>query len=640
MPESAAFYDQDNLTKTLKESDRSKVAELISQRFSNATTQIQKLIEDSRDAWDFYLHNKPNANVPQMSKGDKIEVNNRTSRRGLRLGLIPRSVDSVLSILTNSLFPSDERFFRGTPQNPSAMEFQEMIEQFMADNFAEANITQEMRKLLLTLLLDSAAACAVQWKQKKRKKVVYEAKSIELAGIKVELPVLGMKKKTIDDFIEWEGSSLEPLDFNDWRVDPTARCIEDSWFIRRWYEPVWKVKRDYNLKKVDAYHTAWEDSNDANSNMKRSASGLADPPIKLDSEDAGKEDALLMACYDDFIIDGELYENHIAVTLNGKELIWFGPNPYHHGRMPYIVTSLIPIPNQIYGMSLINHAIPSAGVVDTAVDKIMKIGHLAAEPIFEVDATEAAFKKAKRVTAGMTFPVRKPNSIRQVPIQVQNLSVLLQIIEKAEDNIREVTGASPLFTGEDFANSPSNITAFQVDQHLQGANSRFQAMMNNFSNVVLEQFCYMAFENFKQFKEKDEFVPVGMEQKELTVDILRQCDFKWLITSANAANTRGKRLANIRSLLLEIMPPLVQGGVVKLSQQNLVIDQQQLLREMLVLGGVPNADELLKSEPMEMMNGPLQPPVPGGPGQAPAIPEGQPGIPAPQGAGAPIPPVQ
>jgi len=634
MPDSYAFDDAVNVAKSFG-SKGNDVAQMISERFSRTTSEIQELISDSKEAWDFYLRNHPQAQHLAGQTGRRLGTANiNRSKKGLRLGLIPRSVDSVLSILHNSIFPSDERFFRGTPKNDVALRYQELYEQYRADNFAESNATEELRRFLLTLELDPAACLAVPWKVKKRKKTVYEAPSISFGGIEIPLPVLGVKEKTINDFVEFEGTVVECLDFNDWRVDPNARSIEDSWFIRRWYAPTWQVERDYDLKNVKPYHTSYLWDDDVDGNQKRLASGLT-APIPFDEEEEGKQQALLMICYDDFVIKGKVYENHVAVTLNGQELIWFGPNPYNHGRVPYIVHSLMPIPNQIYGLSLIKHAIPSAAVVDTAVDRVLKIGSWAAKPVFEVLNTEPAWRESKEVEPGMTIPVKRLGSIQQIQVNVTNLSLLEAVIQKAEDNIREVTGASPVFTGDDFANSPSNITAFQVDQHIQGANSRFQSIMNNFTNSVLEPLLYMSFENDKQFKTKDEYVAVGDITKTLTPELIKQMDFKWLITSAQAANSRGKRLANIRSLLLEIIPPMLQSGLVSLKPQGIEVDPYVALNDMLVLGGLPNANEIIKLIPMQgAMNGlpGLPPNVTGGGGPLPPAAQGAPGLP-----GAPLP---
>lgn len=605
MPESTAFYNEDNKLSSLSKEQRQRLAGRISKKWEQATFDLSELIEESREGWDYYIKNHPTLQQSNNRSVGKADTFNTSKQKGLRLGLIPKVVDSIVSLLHNSTFPADERFFRGTPKNQVALENQELVEQFMSDNMAEANVTEEFRKLYLTLAIDPAACVALPWKQTTRKKVIYETPQLSVGGITIPLPMLGLKEKVIPDFVEWEGTKVECLDFNDWRVDPTARSMEESWFMRRWYEPTWKVKEDYGLKKVDSYAASYELVDDPLGNRKRELSGLV-VPIPFDDEEEGKDQALLMIYYDDIVIDGKVYKNHAAVCLNGQDIIWFGENPYNHGKIPYVVHSLNPIPNQIYGIPLIHHAVPSAAVADTAVGKALKIGSLAADPIFEVDATERALNKSFQVKPGMTIPVKRANSIRQVQVNIANLPFLMELLDKAEENIREVTGASQMIMGEDF-NQPANITAFQVDQHMQGANSRFQAIMKNFNNNVLEPIMFITFENFKQFKGESEYIPVGQENKELSPDLLKQCEFKWIVTSAQAANNRGKRLANAMGLLNDIIPTLVSNGLAQLSGNIPIFDIPTILKQVMLLGGEPMVDQYMQVTQMPPM--PMMPPT-------------------------------
>lgn len=596
MPESTAFTDEANIVDRFDDATNAREARRISDRWTSVTVEIGPFIEESRIAHDFYLRNRPERKSRMKQAGQKLDsANTNPDGKGLRLGFIPRAVDSVMAMLMKFLFPPDERFFRGTPQNKESERNQEMYEQHLMVNFAEENTTEKWEQCLKNGCLDRAYCMSLHWKQKITRKITYKPKTFEIAGIEIPIPLLGLEKTIDDNFVEWEGTVHEPLDFTDWRVDPTARNFEDSWFMRRWYEPVWEVKRKYGLKDVQPYHAFYSEIHEGDGSQKRDALGFSFP-IQPNAEPDGKDKALLMIMWDDFIINGKIYENHAALVLNGTKLIWFGPNPYDHGRKPYIVDSLLPVPGQIYGLSLVHHSLPSASTIDTIVDKTLKIGSFAADPIFEVDMMEPALRKTKVIKAGMTIPVKRVGqAIRQVPINISNLTLLLELMQRMEDNIRELTGASPLFTGEDLSKSPSNITAFHVDQHIQGANSRFQAIMRHFSNCVLEPALKMVFENERQFKTKTEYIETGGSEKELTPDLIKQLDYKWVITSANAANTRGKRLANMRTLVLEIFPQLVQNGLAKLTPKGMELDHISALREMMVLAGVPNVDVLLKT---------------------------------------------
>lgn len=603
MPESSAFYEGDNLLAKLSKNKQDYISNLVSDRWRHTTQQpfMQDILKSSEEAWDFYLNNQPNqADIHAMPKGGKKDGfdANRTNK-GLRLGLIPRFVDSVRAIFRNSLFPQDERFFRGTPRNEVAREFQELYEQHRADSFAQDNAVEELDKFLLTLCLDRMAAVAVHWRTKTREKTFYEPKVVfKLGGIVVPVPALGLKKRVEKNWVEWEGTAIECLGIDDFRVDLSATKLEEAWFIRRWYEPIWKIEEDYGITDVLPYHASHSQPNtddpEPYAQTQYDAINI-NPPIPFDSEDEGKKNALLMACYDDFVVGGKVYKNHIAIVLNGNRLIWFGKNPYEHGKKPYIIHSLIPVPNMLAGLSLVHHAIPSAAVFDTAVAKTLKNLSLAADPIFEVDMQEPAFRKTQVIKPGMTIPVKRPGAIRQVQVNVSNISYVQGMLEMILEHMREVTGASPLFTGQDFSSAPANITAFHVNQHVQGASSRFQALMGHFTNNVLEPIMVMAFENDRQFKERVEYIPVGGEEKELTPDLIKQMDFKWIITSAQAAMERGKRIETTRYILENLMPSMVQMGLASLSpDKQIVIHPEVAIKDLLLQGHVSNGPEMFQ----------------------------------------------
>lgn len=625
---------KDNIVNKFDDSQRSQLAQTISKRFANATTEIQQLMTDSRDAWDYYLRNTPDtyklANTVSV-KNDTANTNR--SRKGLRLGSIPKAVDTVVALIHNSIFPPDDRFFRGTPRNTVARRYQELYEQYRADNFAEDNTTEKLRRFLLSMCLDSAACIAVPWRQSKRKVTKWVSKELSIAGITIPLPMLGLKKVTKEEVV-WEGTQVEALDFTDWRVDPFARNMDESWFIRRWYEPCWQVEKDYSIKKVSPYYYSYDMPDDVLGNQKRLSAGLVNP-IPFDLEEEGKKKALLMVCYDDFNVNGKIYQNHCAVVLNGMELLWFGPNPYNHGRIPYIIHALSPVPNQIYGRSLVNHAIPSAAVIDTATDMTLQIGALAARPIFEVDMNEPVFKRSLEVKTGKSYPVKRVGyAIKQVPINITNLTSLETIIAKNEENIKEVTGTSSIISGEDF-DQPANITAFQVQQHVQGAQSKFLALETNFNNSVVKELLTISFLNDQQFKVNDETLYVGDDEHELTVDMIRQMDFKWLITASNAARARGQRASNYQALLT-MLPNLLQTGVVKLANEQVTVDVGYAMKQLAILGGEPDADLLIRVEqqqppPIGATPNGLPPNGPPATGQLPPGAQGQPPIPMPQG---------
>jgi len=192
------------------------------------------------------------------------------------------------------------------------------------------------------------------------------------------------------------------------------------------------------------------------------------------------------------------------------------------------------------------------------------------------------------VKPGMMLPVETFSAYQQLPINLANLSILESIIAKNEQTIQEVTGANPFISGDQ--PTQSNITAFEVDQRIQGGNSRFQSIMTNLANLVLEPYVQIAFENFQQFKSKTEIIG----DYSLSPDDIRLLDFKWVTIASQATMSRNRRIANMKALLFDVLPNLIQQGIVQLKPVGLEFDQVSALRNFLVDNGILDADKILR----------------------------------------------
>jgi Bacteriophage head to tail connecting protein len=588
MTSDAYFQADNNSVQTIKPDTRQKLSQEIAQKWRRYTRDISELISDSREAWDFYLRNHPQHSQGNRSPSSESFNSDSIVQKGLRLGQIPKAVDSILSLIHNNIFPIDDRFFRGTPLNELSTQLQEPLESFLAENFDEAQISTSMRSFFHNLILDGTACAYVPYERQEINKIIYEKPKLDLGWITIDIPwkpVQAVQKKVVN----WEGTRFESLDFNDWRIDPTARCIKNSPFLRRWYKSTQEIKSDFPwLQDV----TPYDNGEDSDSTAKHLSAGLPDfiRSIEEGEEFEGKDKALLMVCYDDFVLDGIAYNNHVAVVLNDKDLIWFGPNPYNHGKIPYIVAPYNPIPGQIYGLSAVKHAIPAAAVSDRATNMILLNAWWGSNPILMKNMRDAGVRKHGNVTVkpGMTLPVESFAAYQQLPINLSNLTILENIIAKNEQIIQEVTGANPFIAGDQ--PTEGNITAFEIDQRIQGGNSRFQSIMTNLANLVLEPYVQIAFENFQQFKTDTETIGDYL----LTSDDIKLMAFKWVTVASQATISRNRRIANMKALLFDILPGLIQQGIVQLKPIGLEFDQVSALRNFLLDNGILDADKMLR----------------------------------------------
>jgi len=144
-------------------------------------------------------------------------------------------------------------------------------------------------------------------------------------------------------YSQFDRPNFEVLDLYDFYVDPTAVTIDDARFcIHRSYisKEELESKRDVpgfkNINKVSG-----EDlSRDSESAPKYEEYG----DFEQELDDDIKRDIEILEYWED---------DRIIVVANQKTLICDKKNPFEHKRKPFVAIKLIPVPNEFYGIGII-----------------------------------------------------------------------------------------------------------------------------------------------------------------------------------------------------------------------------------------------------------------------------------------------
>lgn len=578
----------DKLSFPQKQEVGSKVAE----KWRESSNQIQHLLEESLEGWDYYLNNRPASEALRGKETLKAQgdAHREETPHGVRLGYIPKAVNSMVAQYMASTFPTDGSFFSATPQNDLSRENKELYERYLQHRFSKSNLEQTMRNVFLNMILDGTACVHITHKQKKVKKTVWEKDTVDIMGMAFESENL---VKRVKDVVVYDGPEVSCLSFNDWRVDPAAKCQEESYFIRRWYEPVHKVKEDYahveGIEDLTSYGSTvdeWYEQDKADS------FGLDywEPAYEKDGlEDEALQNAMLMVMYDDFVVANKVYKNYVAVVANDRYLLYFGPNPHNHGQVPYVIVPYLEVPGQLYGLSMVKHALPSAEFVDRAYQIILDSSLWGAVPMFYKVMTDPQIRKQGDIQPkpGLMIPVMSPGAVQQVPINLMNLTTLYQLIQTAEKNIEDVTGANPYIQGEQA--QQGRVSAFETENRIQGGNSRINAILQIFNNRCLETLLYQAHENDKQYCTEDGYV----HGEVLPLPVLRQLDFDFTATALQAVMTKQRRLAQYEMLLTQLMPGMFQNQLATPNAaEGLQLNVAEVFMGLLQESGFPDRDKI------------------------------------------------
>ena len=588
----------DNIYATMKSTPLSKhkkkeLAILTAKRWKDATQVIRPLLEDDATGWDYYLQN-----CPEDTEKDREKViKTQTRKRGVRLGQIPKVVDTLLSVQHSMSFPVDDRFFRGRPKNEFSAEIQELYESSLADRMAKANISTQFRNYRLAMIIAGTAALHVKHITKKRTKMVYKPNTEPvydpLQQRMVDVPsLLSPMKEVEEEVTEYDGACVEVLNFSDWRIDPYGSDYESTWFIRRMYMSSSKVKRMFPKAKVTSHYDSVWTTDSQYQKRKDHYLGLEGYTRSMDSldEEDGKTNCLIMTHYGDFEIGDEYYENHVVVVLNDTEILYFGKNPYNHGRKPYVVCPYIQIPGQLYGLSAIKHALPSAELIDISYNAILENAKWMSFPVFVKNINCPSMRKLGdlQITPGMTIPVTRPDSIAPLNIPLGNISLMQSLIASAQQNIEDVTGANSIVQGE--APTMNRVSAFEIDIRSQNAGARFQTIIDTFNNLALEPSVQMMYENDKQFKTVVDIV--GTEF--ISPDDIKATDYDFTITSLQATMAKNRRIQMYQELITSMGPALAEAGLISFKTERMEVNQNELLKRLMTESGFPDIANILK----------------------------------------------
>lgn len=596
------------------------------------TEETRVLRDESLEAWQLYNENKPDS-LKYDSPDDAMD-----SSSSVRRPVIPQAVDSIHAQQHLGKFPSDERFFRGKPLNEVAKGNQDLYESHCENRFSEDDFLLNAEMDLKNLILDGTSVVVAHFERKVNpRKAVYEFK--KFLGL-IPMTWAGPVKK-YRDFVEYEGTPFIPIQFEDWRVNPKIADYTKSPFLfTRWEEPevIRNTKGFENTDEVEAYSSFRERERD-DKRLKFEYQGITYAWSHGDTPGCGGM-AMLIEKWGNFWIEDKFYENHVLVFSNDSTFHYFGPNPYDHGRIPFILSSYIPVPGSPYGKSGVKDVIPLAHAEDTTLNQVIDIMSRCANPGFTYMVEDAAileFFGGGKVSIGPGdgIPVQSHDSIRPFELPKVDFAPIVQLMQSLKEEIRESTGGVPYATGGTAA-ADNDRTLGEVQILASGTSTRFQFINQRYEKTKLRPYLHLVFENDRQFMSEPVMVPRFAQP--LTPAIVKMMDMKFDVTGSKAILDRGQELNDLRSFVTELLPPMLKSGMAVPKKEILEVDMAGMIKKLAQLARVRDEDDLLKivaspdqiteeaSSPEDVMSvlaggGPEQNgfnPVPQpGPGQAP-----------------------
>jgi hypothetical protein len=523
-----------------------KLAASVSQDFRRWKQGRARLESKWRECWEAYL-----CDAQAMYTEPDAET---TDRSRIVRPVLYEAVEAIHANLLNALFPANERFFTVAGKTEADHRQARLVEEFLRHKLDDAAFLEKYSLFLKQAIITGNSVAAVPWKRLHHTRRVDQP--ITLFGV-----TIGYQKVSQDEVV-YNGPDFEVIDIFDFLMDPEATSFQESKIIRRVTRSLRELKANPAYFNLDAVHTqASLQSEDSNKNSRRKAFGL-DNDITL--EKPSDENITLLEAWGDFDLDGTSYRNYVCVVANHNTVIRFEPNPYDCGLKPFVFTSFIPVPNELYGIGAIEKSLGLQHAINTLTNQKIDVISLSISNPFTYLINDDVFDPDTLVTRpGALIPVKSHDTLK--PIQyLNNFTVAFTEIADLKAEAQEATGALKYFTGAD---SQFQRTATEVNALVSGGSQKFSSFLSHLEHSSLEPFLRLVFEQARQFINEPECLRIsgsdqGFEFKEIAPGILKEVDCCFRIDGSRGLIFREQELQAMTAFLeLAEKNPALQGQI-------------------------------------------------------------------------------
>jgi len=487
-------------------------------------------------------------------------------RSRVSIPIIQKVHDSICATLSNALIPSED-FFSVMGRGAEDHEYAKGMQKYMAYQIDRMTFKEKFRTFLEQLVMLGTAVAAVPWRKDERM-VRREVETTINEPRFPKFPWLGTKTRTETNLttvpvIDYDGPDLDPISIFDFVVDPLQPNFDKSSCIHRVVVSYDTVKAK---DKANNPNGIYNGTNRREQGSVAPNDGRGDENQRLQLQMLGftigndniPEDAVeLLQMWGDFRVadaDGKITvaSNHVCVVMNRKWIIRFEPNPFWHGRKPYIFGTYRQKLGSPYGKGPLEPVIGLQHLVNTfSNQKADEISLLLSGSFKYVD--DGVFEPDSAVLyPGALIPVSDLNNLQPLvhsaPVAVgyNEIQFLLSFIEDS-------TAASQFVTGG--AATGGRKTATEASMTKQAGSERFMEVLKHIEDQVLTRCIEMFYQLNQQFMNKTEVVrvigPKGITFPEVTPDMVRRnYDFKPLGSSfAVLRDMKVQQLVNFLDIL-------------------------------------------------------------------------------------------
>lgn len=520
----------------LSADDRQHLAQSVTGDYKRWKQSRNRLETKWKECWEAYLCD------PKALHTENEEF--RQDRSQVVRPILYEAVEAIHANLLNAIFPANERFFTVIGKTEENQQNATVIEEFLRNKLEDTSFIEKYALFLKQAIITGNTVAAVPWRKTSHNRQV--SRPVQLFGMTVGT------QKVHEETITYHGPDFEVLDIFDFLIDPDAPDFEQAKIIRKVERPLSAIKSNpaySNLDHLKVNNPDNTESDDQHKKSRRRAFGLDD--VSPGTNATAIDKVTLLETWGDFVIGESLYKNYVCVIANHDTVIRFEPNPYDSGMKPFIFTSFIPVPNEIYGIGAIEKSLGLQHAINTLTNQKLDVINLSINNPFTYLINDDVFDPDTLVTRpGALIPVKSHDTLR--PIQyLNNFTVAFTEIADLKAEAQEATGALKYFTGGD---NNQQRTATEVSALLQGGTQKFSSFLAHLEHTSLEPFLRITLENARQFLHKPESLRVSQPDGQIRFlkilpDLIQNCDCQFRIDGSRGLLMKEQELKAITAFL-------------------------------------------------------------------------------------------
>jgi hypothetical protein len=287
---------------------------------------------------------------------------------------------------------------------------------------------------------------------------------------------------------------------------------------------------------------------------------------------------------------GSSYSPYKRQMYTGQNiLLYTGPNPFAHRRIPIVHTSYVKLPNEIYGIGVIETACDLNEALNQMVNMIRDNWNIGINHRLLYDTTMDIDHEAlnnANVPGGKVGVSGDPTkAVFPLPTFTPQANDY-QLLELYKGQIELSTGISDFYS-KGVGGPGANSTATGISSIINESNYRFKLFIRNLELDVLQPLLEMSAMNIIQFMSDQEEVMITESNPAIPKYVTVTADqivgaFQFDLVAANYATNETVRQRNMMALMQTM-------------QENPYVDQYEATKLMFKTFKIPEYTSLLKS---------------------------------------------